>query len=430
MSVPLRRNRDFMLLQAGQLLSSAGTQTSSIAYPLLVLSLTGSAARAGFVSFARLLPMVLFALPAGLAADHWSRRRLMIGADCVRVLAVGGLAVAILAGNVEFWVIPVAAFVEGFGAAVFTAAQSGAVRAVVSREQLPAAVAAQTGRQATVNLAGPPIGGALFGLARSLPFLVDAFSYAFSTCSLLAMRTRFQEERDADGATLRERLTEGFRFLWGQPFLRTCALLFGLANFIGPGLLFTILVLGTGQGLSGGAVGILVACFYACVLLGSFLSPLVRRLLPVRAILVLELWAWPGCALYLVWPNVYVLVAGMLPTALVIPSTDSIVHGYGIAMTPDRLLGRAGAVRTTIALAIAPLGPLVAGALLGVSGRATIAVFAAFALVLAVWGTLSPSIRAAPGLEELELEGERATRGKPDVPPVSDLGPYADPFGE
>jgi hypothetical protein len=60
-------------------------------------------------------------------------------------------------------------------------------------------------------------------------------------------------------------------------------------------------------------------------------------------------------------------------------------------------------VRSTISLLIAPLGPLAAGALLGaVSARATIAVFAGFGLALAVWGTLSPALRAAPGLEELE----------------------------
>jgi predicted MFS family arabinose efflux permease len=403
MTVPLRRNRDFMLLQTGQLLSSAGTQVTSIAYPLLVLSLTGSASKAGFVAFARLLPMVLFALPAGLAADRWSRKALMIGADCVRVLAVGALATALLADSAVFWMIPVVAFVEGAGHAVFTAARDGAMRSVVPAEQLPAAVAAQTGRQATVNLAGAPLGGALFGIARSLPFIADVVSYAFSTCSLLAMKARFQEERDADRASIRERLTEGFRFLWGQPFLRACAFLFGLGNFIGPGLLFTVVVLGTHQGLSSGAVGILVAAFSACVLLGSFLSPFVRRALPVRAVLVLEFWTWSGCAIYLIWPNVYVLLAGMLPTALVIPSTDSIVHAFGIALTPDRLLGRAGAVRMTIALAIAPLGPLVAGALLGAaSGRATVAVFAAFALALAIWGTLSPSIRAAPALKLAE----------------------------
>jgi hypothetical protein len=56
-------------------------------------------------------------------------------------------------------------------------------------------------------------------------------------------------------------------------------------------------------------------------------------------------------------------------------------------------------VRTTIALLIAPLGPLVAGVLLErASDRATIALFAAFGLVLALWGTLSPAIRSAPSL--------------------------------
>ena len=290
------------------------------------------------------------------------------------------------------------------------------MRAVVPRQQLPAAVAAQTGRRATANLAGPPIGGALFGIARSLPFVADAVSYAVSSVSLLAMKARFQEERDAEGGSIRERLSEGFRFLWGQPFLRTCAFLFGLANFVGPGLLFTVVVLGTDEGLSSGAVGILVAAFGACVLVGSFLSPFVRRALPVRAVLLLELWTWPVCGVYLVWPNVYVLVAGMLPTALAIPSTDSIVHALGIALTPDRLLGRSGAVRTTIALGIAPLGPLVAGVLLGASsGRVTVAVFAAFALALAIWGTLSPSIRAAPSLDELR---------------VDELRPQAEPFAE
>ena len=115
MTVPLRRNRDFMLLQTGQLLSAGGTQITSIAYPLLVLSVTGSAAKAGFVAFARLVAMVLFALPAGLAADRWSRKALMIAADVVRLLAVGALAVAILSDSIVFGAIAVVAFIEGAG---------------------------------------------------------------------------------------------------------------------------------------------------------------------------------------------------------------------------------------------------------------------------------------------------------------------------
>ena len=391
-----------MLLQIGQLLSNAGTQSTAIAYPLLVLAVTDSAAKAGIVLFARTLPLALFALPAGLAADRWSRKRLMIAADGVRVLAIGSLAATILLDRIVFWAIPLVAFIEGSGAALFAAAQAGALRAVVPPRQLPAAAGVQTGRQAAVSLAGPPLGGALFGLARALPFLVDAVSYAFSTLSLLAMRTPFQEEREPDLSSLRSRLAEGFRFLWNQPFLRTCAFLYGLANFVGPGILLAVVVIGNRQGLSGGEVGALVAAFGACLLLGSLASPLVRRLLPVRAVLLLELWTWLGCAVFLVWPSVYVLTASILPTAIAIPSTDSVVNGYRIAMTPDRLLGRVESVRSTIALLIAPLGPLVAGFLLSaVSARATITVFAGFGLVLAVWGTMSPSIRAAPSLDEL-----------------------------
>jgi predicted MFS family arabinose efflux permease len=401
-AVPLRRNRDFVLLQIGQLLSSAGTSSTSIAFPLLVLAVTHSPAKAGLVAFARSLPSVLLALPAGLAADRWSRRRLMIAADGVRVLAIAALAATILFDRVAFWEIVAVAFVEGSGSALFFGAQPGALRAVVPAHQLPAAAAAETGRQAVVRLAGPPLGGALFGLARALPFLVDAVSYAFSTVSLLAMRTPFQEEREAHSASLRARLAEGFRYVWSQPFLRTCAVLFGLTNFIGPGVLFAIVVIGRQQGLSGGEIGALVAAFGACLLLGSFLSSVVRRVLPVRAVLVLELWTWLGCAAFLVWPSVYVLTVAILPTALAIPSTDSVVHGYRIAMTPDRLLGRAESVRSTISLLIAPLGPLTAGVLLDAgSARAAIAVFAGAALVLAVWGTLSPSIRAAPSLDDL-----------------------------
>jgi hypothetical protein len=401
-AVPLRRNRDFMLLQIGQLLSSAGTSSTSIAFPLLVLALTHSPAKAGIVAFARSLPSVLFALPAGLAADRWSRRRLMIAADGVRVLAIGGLAATILLDRIPFWEVVAVAFLEGSGTAVFFGAQPGALRAVVPAHQLPAAAATETGRGAVVRLAGPPLGGALFGLARALPFLVDAVSYAFSTLSLLAMRTPFQEDREPQLASLRLRLAEGFHFVWSQPFLRTCALLFGLANFIGPGVLFAVVVIGKQQGLSGGAVGALIAVFGAFLLLGSLVSPLVRRLLPVRAVLLLELWTWVGCAVFLVWPNVYVLTAGLLPTALAIPSTDSVVHGYRIAMTPDRLLGRAESVRSMISLLIQPLGPLTAGVLLSTaSARATIALFAAVGLVLAVWGTLSPSIRTAPSLDDL-----------------------------
>ncbi len=165
-----------MLLQTGQLLSNVGTQASAIAYPLLVLALTHSAAKAGVVSFARAVPTAALAIPAGVAADHWSRRALMVWADAARAAALATLALMLLLVDTPFWVIVGIGFVEGAGSTVFNAALPGAVRAVVPSEQLPEAAGAQSGRNAFVRIAGPPLGGALFAVGRAVPFLVDACS--------------------------------------------------------------------------------------------------------------------------------------------------------------------------------------------------------------------------------------------------------------
>jgi hypothetical protein len=195
----------------------------------------------------------------------------------------------------------------------------------------------------------------------------------------------------------------------GSPFIRTTAALYGLGNFILPGVFLVIIVVGKRQGLAAGEIGGLLAIFGAFLLLGSLLSPLFRRAFSTRAILLLEVWAGVGCAVFLTWTSVYVLAAAVLPQALVMASTDSVVVGYRVAMTPDRLLGRVESIRSTISRVIEPLGPLTAGVLLSlVSARTTIAFFVLFAVVLAGWATLSPAIRNAPSLEDLGTLGPKA----------------------
>ena len=399
---PLRRNRDFVLLQSGQLLSAMGSEATSIAYPLLALALTHSPARAGLVAFARLAPFAVLQLPAGLAADRFDRRRMMVSADLVRATTIGVLAASIAMGEASFAFLAVVALIEGSATVVFTVAATGALRSVVPAAQLPDAVSTVTARIATVNLAGPPLGGFLFGIARSLPFVVDACSYAASLTSLALIRTPFQQVREPSDASIRAQIAEGMRFLWGHPFLRTCAFLYGLGNFALPGILLVIVVAGREQGLSGGAIGALLAAFGTCLLAGSLLSPIARRHLSMRTILWIELVAWMGSAAFLVRPSVFVLVVGILPQGIAMPMTDSVVVGYRIAVTPDRLLGRVEAVRSSIALSITPLGPLVAGFLLEkISARETIAFFCLFNVVLLLWGVLSPAIRHAPSLGDI-----------------------------
>jgi MFS family permease len=391
----LYRNRDFMLLQSGQLLSAFGGAFTTVAYPLLVLAITHSPARAGLVSFARFLPAPLLGLIAGVVADRVDRRLVMIAADGVRAIAIGCLAV-LVAFHPVFWPIPLLAFVEGVGESFFGACQNVAMRAVVPTEQLADAVSVQTGRVAVVGLAGPPVGGAFFAISRTLPFAADAASYAFSLVSLALMRTPFQRPREAASPTrARAELAEGLRFVWRQPFIRVTSFLFLIGNFAEPGLLFVLVVLARRRGLSGGEIGLLLGTFSAGVLVGATLTPFVRRRISVPAIVRLEQYC--GCAVlaFLVVPSVYVLLAALIPIAVAIPFTDSVVISRRLELTPDALLGRAEAARTTIARAAMPFGPLVAGALLSaVSARATVAVFATFSVALAVWATVSRAVEA------------------------------------
>jgi MFS family permease len=136
------------------------------------------------------------------------------------------------------------------------------------------------------------------------------------------------------------------------------------------------------------------------MLAGSFASPLVNRWLGTRRVPLLELWTWVGTGVFVVWPDVYVLAAAMLPCGFAISNTDGVIGAYVLAITPDRLVGRVDSVILTIAIAAAPVGTLGAGVLLDAAGaRATVGALAVLALVLAIAGTLSPSMRAAPDLE-------------------------------
>jgi MFS family permease len=401
--VPLRRNRDFVLLQIGQALSTVGSEASGIAYTLLVLALTGSPAKAGLASFARLIPYAFFALPAGVASDRFNRKWLMIWADIVRVLALGSLGVSAATGHVTFVQILIVAFVEGTMFVIFNIAEIGAVRSVVPALQLQRAFATEQARMSTVYLAGPPLGGALFGLARSLPFLVDAVSYAFSTGTLLAMRTPFQEEREErETAGPLTQIKEGLAWLWGHPFLRTCALLFVGGNFLFGALELILIVAAKRQGYSPAVIGGLVSATGACSLLGSIAAPRFLRLLPMRTVLVLAAWLSLGIVAFVIEPNVIVLVAGTAPMIFFNPSVNAMVIGYRVAIVPDRLQGRVNSVARSLALLAFPLGPVAAGLLLAsYSVRVAAALVLAGFIVLAVVTTVNRSIRGAPSFDEV-----------------------------
>jgi predicted MFS family arabinose efflux permease len=372
-------------------------------YALLTLALTGSAAKAGLVGFARIAPLGALSLVGGVAADRFDRKRIMVAADTVRGMAVGLLAVSLATGRPPFAAILAVALVEGAGTAFFGPASAGAVRSVVPVRQLPAATSTSQARLATVRLIGPPLGGALYGIGRAVPFVADALSYACSLVTVLLMRTPFQEAREPSRERLRAQLRDGLRFLWAQRFLRTVALLLAVTNIVAPGISLAVVVVGREQGLSAGEIGAVVAALGVAMLAGSLASPLLRRWLKPRRILLLELWTWVGTGVFVLWPDVYVLAAAIIPCGFAIPNSDAMIGAYVLVVAPDRLVGRVDSAMITIAVATAPVGTLGAGVMLDAAGaQATVGALAGLALLVAVIGTLSPSMRTAPDLERLD----------------------------
>jgi MFS family permease len=407
----LRRNREFMLLWSGQTLSELGSQVSLVAYPLLVLALTGSAAKAGVVGFAKAVPLALLALPAGALADRVNRKHLMVACDGVRALALAAIPIALAAGSLPYALIVAVAFIDGSGFVFSYIAERGALRQLVPRAQLTEAVARNESRWFAASLAGPPLGGLLFGIGRAVPFVTDAFSYAASTTSMLLIKTDFQEPR-ADSE--RAGLAEGLRWIWRRPFFRACALLFAGGNPVFTGLYLLIVVLAKRHGASSALVGLMFAIVAGGGLLGALLAPAVQRRLRPRHVLIGETWL-----LALVLPLLLLahnaLLLGLIVAAaeLVTPVSNSIVVGYRVALTPDRLQGRVQAAATLFAFSAGWLGPLVVGLMLQNAGStATILALAGWALFLAVAAIAAPALRHPPNLDEL---GASVSPSRPGV---------------
>jgi MFS family permease len=415
---PLWRNRDFTILWSGQVISTVGTRVSSLAYPLLVLSLTGSPAKAGVVGFAQTLPFLVWFLPAGGLVDRWNRKRVMLLSDAVRGLALGSIALGLASHWLTLTQLVVVAFVEGTFYVFFQLAEGAALPHVVTKEQLPTALAQNQAREQGADLAGQPLGGLLFGVSRLLPFFADAVSYAVSFVSLLFVRPAFQGDRAGARASLRTDVAEGVKWLWRQRFLRSLVGLVGVTNFSLNALTLVLIVRARDLGASPGLIGAMFAFFGAGGILGSLVAPWVQRRVVAPLVVIGALWLWAAevCVLMLI-PSPIGLGVLVGVGSLVGPSFNVVIGTYRYAIVPDRLMARVTSVGRLVAWGTIPLASLSAGVLAqGLGPKVTFLVLGGLLLAVAVTATAAPSIRKAPPLHALlaDVAGERLVLPPPE----------------
>ncbi len=392
----LWRNRAFNLLWTGQCLSDVGSAMANLAMPLLVLGLTRSPARAGLVGTAGLLVATACRLPAGVLADRVDRRRLMVVCDVLRIAAYTLLGCAVLANRAGMAMI--VAVVIGSAAAdtVFSTVEHAALRNLVRPEQLPIAVARNEARSYGSSLVGPPLGGLLFGLGRSLPFLTDALTFLLSLTAVARIREPMQQPRSEPPRNSGAAGVEGLRFVLGNPFLRALLAIAAPLNMAFTGMLFAIIVSLQRSGAPSLLVGLASTIFGLGGFLGACAAPVIQRWLGLSKLIVVLCWATAALMAVSALVPTSLLAAAPLAAALFLgPTTNAALFGHQAAITPDHLQGRVVSVVLLSATSAAALAPGLAGLLLARFPTGTVMlVFPLLVVVAAVTATFNSGIRS------------------------------------
>lgn len=416
----LRHNRDFTLLWTGQTISELGSRISLFVFPLLAYAITGSTLWAAVAEAAHLVGLVAVLLPAGVLADRTDRRRLMRTASGSGSLLYASLVVAAFTGGITLPHLLAVATLTGAGAGLFMPAEISSVRSVVADDDLPTALAQNQARQHVAGLVGGPLGGALFGLARWLPFVVDAVSYAASWFLIGRIRTDLSRPVRDDGeppAGVWVSLREGFRFILDRPLFRVLMVFSASCNLLINAIIFLAVLRLIEAGFDPVQIGLVETASGLFGILGAIAAPWIITRMRTGSLTIATAWSWVPLAVPLAFWNDPLVVAAAISAGLFLnPAGNAGMGAYRMAVTPATLQGRVQSTTQFASMAVMPLAPVLAGGLLAWLGGATaFTVLGVLTALCALIPTLSRSVRAIPkpAVWQAELARPEAPREAP-----------------
>lgn len=227
----LLRTREFRLLFGGQAVSVLGDRMAVVALAFAVLEIGGSASEVGLVLAAGAFPLVATVLVGGVVADRASRRAVMVVADLVRVASQGAMAVLLIAGTPEVWMLALLAGVSGAAGGFFGPASTGLLPEVVLAEQLQPANALRASAVSTGEIVGPVVGGVVVAAAGAgWAIAIDAATFAVSA-AFLGMLPRAPREAP-QGSSFVAELREGWVAFRSRRWVWSFVLYFAIANLV------------------------------------------------------------------------------------------------------------------------------------------------------------------------------------------------------
>lgn len=360
--VPSRLGRSFRWLLASAIVNNLGDGIVLAAGPLLVASETSDPFLVSLAVLSEYLPVLIFGIVGGAAADRYDRRRMVVVVNLVRAVALIVLVGTIVSGTVSIAVILITLFVLSTAETFADSASSTLLPGLVAREDLGLGNARMSGAFLLTNqLVGPPIGAFLFVVGTGLPFATNAVCFVLGAVLVSRIVISTRDELPAR-SSLRTEMIEGVRWLLGHPPMRTLALTIFTFN-VTFGAAWSVLVLYANERLGIGPVGfgllttaVAVGGIVGVVSYGRLerrfsLANIMRTglLIETATHLTLAITTIPAVALAtLVVFGAHEFVWG---------TTSTVVRQRAV---PDALLGRVGGVYR-----VAVVGGLVIGAPLG-----------------------------------------------------------------
>ncbi|OIJ92343.1 MFS transporter [Streptomyces monashensis] len=213
------RIRDYRRFFLGQLVSNTGTWTQFVAQDWLVLRLTGRSLDVGIAAALQSLPILVFGLVGGVAADRYPKRRLLITCQILLALCAGALAALTLTGTVTRYEVFVLALLTGSVSAFSAPALQSFVAEVVGPEHLRNAVSLGALNYQSARLVGPSLAAALISvIGIGWAFAVNAVTYCVVIGTLLAVRGS-GDRAPATGPRSKGQVREGLRHVRRRPEL-------------------------------------------------------------------------------------------------------------------------------------------------------------------------------------------------------------------
>ncbi|HMH90656.1 MAG TPA: MFS transporter [Streptosporangiaceae bacterium] len=402
------RRRDFRFLLGGFSASSLGSRISTIAYPLLVLALTGSAADAGWTGFAAMAPSILIYLPAGALVDRLVPRRVMLISEAGRGAVVVAVVVRLALGRPHIWELALAASAEQCLRVFAELAERRLTSSLLEPEREAAGLARSETVSHLVVLVGRPLGGLLFGIGRIVPFAADAVTFIVSGLALLLIKSGRDSADSAEGRPDRRERAEkspvgrdigdAIRWLRAHPFARVAMPITAGTTFIGQALIMIFLVAAQSQRLPPLEIGLVLGSSGAGGALGSASASWFFPRFEY-ALLHRQMWVW-ATALALLASSGGNSFAGMALAMAALGFTGALgnvaADTYLVRNVEGAMLARLMSFDRLTSMCALALGPLAGGIITQLYGtQQAVTLLFVMMIPLAAMAFFEPSMRSA-----------------------------------